>query len=273
MEKLINIVIPVYKVQPDEYELISLNRCMQVLGSYDFSIVCPESFDAGYYENLFAVNHITYTVRRFENSYFKDLNAYSALMLNLQFYSRFKEYEYLLIYQLDAYVFRDELPYWCGLGYDYIGAPWIKYTAEGNVELCNVGNGGLSLRRTRAFINRLSYRYPLKSPRRIWKEFNVCDKYSKILYLPVILMKMFGYKNTMKYFVENTIYLEDIFWCVFLKDTKFPLKIPDVKLASRFAVEKGIKHIYRENNEELPFACHAWHRYDYDFWRKYIFDK
>ncbi|MFR6542216.1 MAG: DUF5672 family protein [Butyricimonas virosa] len=26
---------------------------------------------------------------------------------------------------IDAFVFRDELTYWCTLNYDYIGAPWL----------------------------------------------------------------------------------------------------------------------------------------------------
>jgi hypothetical protein len=246
---------------------------MKILGSYDFSIVCPENFDMVHYEKLFITSGINYVVQRFDNDYFRNLNTYSLLMLSTQFYNRLKEYEYLLIYQLDAYVFRDELSHWCGLGYDYIGAPWIEESenqTENVIKLTEVGNGGLSLRRTQAFIDRLNYRYPLKSPRRIWKEFNVFGKYSKILHLPVILMKMLGYKNTMKYFIKHTVYLEDIFWCVFLEDTKLPLNIPDVKLASRFCVEKGIKHLYVENGNKLPFACHAWHRHDYDFWRKYM---
>jgi hypothetical protein len=269
MNTLVQITIPVYKIQPDKYELISFNQCIKLLGSYDFSSVCPENFDASYYKDLFDSNHIAYTIQRFDNEYFKDLNTYSALMLSSQFYNRFKEYEYLLIYQLDAYVFRDELPYWCGLGYDYIGAPWIEKSGT-VIKLATVGNGGLSLRHTQAFISRLSYRYPLKSPQRIWKEFNVFNRYSRILHLPVILMKIFGYKNTMSYFVKHTIYLEDVFWCVFLNDSKFPLEIPDAKLASLFCVEKGIRQLYAENDNKLPFACHAWRKYDYDFWKGYI---
>jgi hypothetical protein len=266
---MVKIVIPVYKVQPDKYELISLRQCMKVLGSYDFSIVCPEHLDVSSYEELLVSNKINYEIQRFEDAYFTGLEAYSSLMLSLRFYKRFETHDYILIHQLDAYVFRDELAHWCGLGYDYIGAPWIDVTENG-VKLTYVGNGGLSLRRTQAFISRLLYRYPLKSPKRIWEEFNIYKPYSKALRLPVILAKTAGYKNTVKYFVKHNKYLEDIFWCVFLNDTKLPLNIPDAGLASRFCVEKGIKHIYAENNNELPFACHAWNKYDYDFWKNYI---
>ena len=33
----------------------------------------------------------------------------------------------MLIYQLDAYVFKDELLNWANKGYDYIGAPWLPW--------------------------------------------------------------------------------------------------------------------------------------------------
>ena len=81
----------------------------------------------------------------------------------------FLDSEYILIYQLDAFVFKDELKEWCQKGYDYIGAPWIA-TIENTIWLkyfnivarkfrsknknnreqifFKVGNGGFSLRRT-----------------------------------------------------------------------------------------------------------------------------
>lgn len=33
----------------------------------------------------------------------------------------------MLVYQLDAYAFKDELFFWASLGYDYIGAPWMPH--------------------------------------------------------------------------------------------------------------------------------------------------
>lgn len=35
-----------------------------------------------------------------------------------------------MIYQLDAWVFNDELSSWCSLGYDYIGAPFFPYRGK-----------------------------------------------------------------------------------------------------------------------------------------------
>ncbi len=43
-------------------------------------------------------------------------------MMDNTFYKQFLNYEYILIYQLDAFVFKDELNY-CSQGIDYVGAP------------------------------------------------------------------------------------------------------------------------------------------------------
>jgi hypothetical protein len=46
--------------------------------------------------------------------------------LSEEFYQAFTDFEFMLIYQLDAFVFRDELADWCRSGYEYIGAPWLR---------------------------------------------------------------------------------------------------------------------------------------------------
>ncbi|GHT79498.1 hypothetical protein AGMMS50262_23270 [Bacteroidia bacterium] len=273
MDKLVNIVIPIYKEQPDKYELISLNQGIEILNSYDFSIVCPQSLDTNYYENLLIENKINFTIQRFDDSYFVNLDSYSSLLLNISFYKRFVDYDYILIYQLDAYVFKDELSYWCSLGYDYIGAPWPKdifVMEKGNIVFDKVGNGGFSLRKVQSFIDRLNYPYPLKTLNELKKEFACFNKLQMILRLPVLGLKVLGYKNTIGYFIKKGNLLEDVFWCIFLEETRIPLKIPTVKLASQFCMEIGAKQLYEENEKTLPFGCHAWLKRNYDFWRKFI---
>ena len=49
----------------------------------------------------------------FEDEYFKGISGYNRLMMSEVFYRRFIGYEYILIYQLDAYIFKDELKKWC----------------------------------------------------------------------------------------------------------------------------------------------------------------
>ena len=76
-------------------------------------------------------------------------------MLSSEFYRRFSKFEYILIYQLDAFVFKDQLNYWCKKGYDYIGAPWFEgfHLTKTGVNIIGVGNGGFSLRRVKTHID------------------------------------------------------------------------------------------------------------------------
>ena len=271
MSKLVTITIPIYKSEPDKYEIVSLLQCIKILNNYDIAIVCPQSLDSKYYENLFISHNINFSFQRFEDKYFKGIDEYSLLMLNLEFYNRFKEYQYILIYQLDAYVFKDELKYWCGLNYDYIGAPWIRYQPYGtNTILKRVGNGGLSLRRTQIFIERLSYRYPVKSFKRIWKDYGSYNPIQRIIRLPIMLYRALGYRNTMKYFSRKIFVNEDAFWCVFLENTKHKLNLPDIDTAAKFSVETGAKQFYEKNQSTLPFGCHAWQKQESDFWKNFI---
>ena len=70
--------------------------------------------------------------------------------MNYDFYNGFRKYKFMLVHQLDAYVFKDDLLYWTKQGYDYIGAPWFEGmdNAGTNASLLpEIGNGGFSLRK------------------------------------------------------------------------------------------------------------------------------
>ena len=51
------------------------------------------------------------------------------MLLTADFYRRFTDYEYILIHQLDVFLFEDKLLEFCDMGYDYIGAPYPKFDA------------------------------------------------------------------------------------------------------------------------------------------------
>ncbi len=142
------IVIPLYKKISDEREKASLKQGLSVFRDYDIFVICPESFDETWldeYKNI----HQRIRLKRFANDYFVSTKSYNLLMLNPEFYKKFSNYEFMLIYQTDAYVFRDELQYWCDKGFDFIGAPWFKnfdYTGKETEFLPHAGNGSFCLR-------------------------------------------------------------------------------------------------------------------------------
>ncbi|MBP5515592.1 MAG: hypothetical protein J6X86_01460 [Bacteroidales bacterium] len=184
-------------------------------------------------------------------------------MLDKHFYQRFAEYEYMLVYQLDAWVFRDELDDWCNKGYDYIGAPWIEKDENGNIELAGVGNGGFSLRRIQHFIDVLSHRGPVRSGKQLHLKPSIKNKVYKFFY-------SLGYQNNLSYYKKDETIFEDIFLSIFLADTKLRALTPDAETACHFAFEQAPSYLYSKT-KQLPFGCHAWQKYEYDsFWKEHI---
>ena len=119
MSTKIAVVIPVYREELTDLEKISLTQCRKVLGRYPLIFVAPEGKNFSY----FAAGD---AVANFPAEYFRSTQTYSRLLMSPQFYETFSDFDYMLIYQLDAFVFYDALEEFCSLGYDYIGAPWPR---------------------------------------------------------------------------------------------------------------------------------------------------
>ncbi|MCH5599704.1 DUF5672 family protein [Niabella ginsengisoli] len=166
------IVIPIYKPLINANEQESLKQCFKVLGKHPIVFIKPETLDISSYLPFIGDNK--FKIESFDSGFFADIRGYNRLMLSQEFYGRFLNYKYMLIYQLDAFVFRDDLLYWCEQGYDYIGAPWVNpykfkkqvkayFHHRWNVKQKNtisptwlqfhnrVGNGGFSLRNVKKF--------------------------------------------------------------------------------------------------------------------------
>ena len=160
------VVIPVYRSLVTPEEKISYDRVLTVFKKKPIVLIAP----AGLNTAEFARGHERLRVERFDRAWFQSHRGYSRLLLTPGFYERFLPYEYILICQTDAFVFADCLSGWCGRGYDYIGAPWVGLEKEMAQQARDrvlirriwpwlhertnaaVGNGGFSLRRTRAFL-------------------------------------------------------------------------------------------------------------------------
>lgn len=237
------VVIPVYQASMTDAEQISLRQCMNVLGNYPVIVVKPAALDL----SAFKQQYPSLTFQSFDNSFFTGVDAYNRLMVSVDFYRAFTAYEYILIYQLDAFVFRDELQKWCGKGYDYIGAPSLHQPefdcipAESARDFAHalsthrvVLNGGLSLRKISSFLRYL-------------KIYNI--------------------------FYPAWIGNEDMLFCqeaTRLKPMKLFMNLPEWREALHFAFEKSPAASYELTDHQLPFACHAWERYDAAFWAPFI---
>lgn len=252
------VVIPYYKNELTDSELKSLQACVSILGTYDIFLISPDSLDT----SDICQKYPLLKVRRFGNESFHSLRGYNKLMLSEKFYSRFTDYTYILIYQLDAFVFKDELQLWADKGYDYIGAPWIrskKYPFWRGI--------------TKSRIKRVWYKLTFNK-KRLYKSISgeVGNGGFSLRKVSKMLQITHSYKEKIaKQLDDNqTFYPEDV-WLLFGLKRKDRLNKPSFEEALQFAMEMRPAQAYQWNNNTLPFGCHAFSRDSHkDFWAPFI---
>jgi hypothetical protein len=185
-------------------------------------------------------------------------------MVCKSFYESYKDYSHLLICQTDALVFSDEILKWINYDYSYIGAPWFVGMDKPvkPLNFLGVGNGGLSMREIEVFINVLSN--PIKTC--IDEFMKHCIKKSIVNFLTKKFLFYYRYK------FKNSDLNEDYFWGVVVPEYFEYFKVPDPLIAADFSFEVQPEYLYKIKNMKLPFGCHAWERYEKNFWLN-IFNK
>lgn len=261
-----SIVIPIYKAHPSRNELKSFCQCYKVLGSHPIFVVTYKGLELNEYANAI---HRNINCKYFEESFFSSVSAYNELMTSYSFYYAFRNYKYILIYQLDAWVFNDSLIDWCNRGYDYVGAPWFENfgSYEENSQLWKVGNGGFSLRRVDKFLSLTNPMTKIRSSKEVFQTF-----YKGFTTLPSCMLKCLGRKNNVAYYKNSYKYInEDVFFTINMSEYKrLRLKTPSAEDAAYFAFECSPRYLFKLTNHKLPFGCHAWEKYDLDFWHEFI---
>ncbi|MBL0730294.1 DUF5672 family protein [Piscinibacter sp. HJYY11] len=254
------VVIPCYQAQLRPFEEVSLAQCRKVLAAHDTVLVKPGSLDLSDICSRFGITR----TESFDDAYFRGIAGYNRLMLSDDFYARFAEYDYILIHQLDAFVFRDELGQWCQADYDYVGAPWLpvpgvptrlrevyirarqyyyRWTnridpasrgAHKGQYMYAVGNGGFSLRRVKAMRS--------------------------------VLKRMATTVN--EYCAEDgKVHHEDLFFSIEANRYLPRVKVPSFREAAGFAWEMFPATAQQLNQGRLPFGCHAWQKLHPEEWR------
>lgn len=256
-----------------ENESSSFRQCCSILNRYDITIISPDGLDISCYTKVLNEYNTTFFHIEFDKSAFLNIEGYNKLMLDKNFYDKFKQYEYILIHQLDAYVFEDKLEYWCKQGFDYIGAPWFfkLWRFKHTKRLTSVGNGGFSLRRVEACLNVLNHKGQFKE--KALSLFALKNSiFLKLLKLPFNRLISIGFRNinTVPFFVSINSKTEDMFWGIDTRDTLVDFKVAPVEKGIEFAFECNPEFLFEKNDNKLPFGCHAYMKYEPKFWAKYI---
>lgn len=261
MFEQVAVVIPRYRPILTEDDAVSIRHLHTYLNGIPMFWVTPASLD------FQAQGH---HVLRFPDQCFRDINAYSRLLLSLEFYQAFEVYSYILIYQLDCLVFSPQLLEWVRKGCDYTGAPLFVSKTDPAIGKLRVGNGGFSLRRVQAFIDTLtSTRKPslaacLQLPLLDMQLAPSIERTKKRL--QIYRQMRAGVKAYTSFYSLN----EDLFWSdrAALFNPRFRTAL--VNEALKFAFEIHPRYCYRLNHEQLPFGCHAWARWDRWFWEPFL---
>ncbi|GMQ29568.1 DUF5672 family protein [Algoriphagus confluentis] len=248
------ILIIVHKKIPTFFEKMSLIQCLNILGSHPIKLVCPIGLDVSEYLEVNKDLEFDFINPNWHSNY----TMFNRLKISPFLYERYRDYNYIMFYELDSWVFRDELLYWCSKGYDYIGAPWIglnvyswlymkniypfelkliwKFLDKSKINI--VGNGGFSLRKTKSML---------------------------------INSKLFSFRG------RNWDSNEDSFFCHYVSSFNKFFKVADFPNALKFSFDVSPDKSYQLNNFELPFGCHGFSRSDlpnyvnnFEFWRDHI---
>lgn len=264
------VIVPVYRPELSENERISFSRTLEILGHHIIVLVCPDIFDSHNFDSLASKYGVQLKYERFNNEFFKGIKGYNRLLLSDFFYRRFGKYDYILICQLDAYVFKDILNEWCCKGYDYVGPPMFDdKNPVVSLDGMTVGNGGFSLRKVQSFLNFFDSKKNVFSPRQIVDRIYLWKKPQTRLF--VWFLMWLGWKNKPHSVAKTYKYNEDCFWSVLLDNSRFALSKPKSEEALQFAFERFPKQLYQLTNCSLPFGCHGWWKYQYDdFWHEFI---
>jgi len=175
---------------------------------------------------------------RLPSKYFTSVKAYGSLMVSKDFYGLFADFDYILIHQLDCFVFASHLDSFCALGFDYI-APLILGRSDGYWPSYDiVGVGGFSLRKVDSFLKVLELiKHPLFS--------------SEALSLASRIERNGA---------------EDMFWSLSASsiDPSFSVATPEIALA--FGFEGDPRKSYSRALNYQPFGCHHWNKLKFFLW-------
>lgn len=265
------VVIPVFRNPLTRAEQMAFGRCLSVLGRHPIVLLAPETLDTG----DLAGDHPALRKETFPDQYFSSAYAYNRLLLSDEFYARFTAYDYMLLHQLDAFVFSDQLLEWCRRGYDYIGAPWIWSARDPNPAyrlysglmrtVCRwiARSHPTAQHADKFFLRQLSYATGNGgfSLRRVARMREI---------LAALPARAELYRSARPGLADNRPagrWSEDVFFCLEANRFRRHVRTPPLKIAVRFAWETNPAIAARLTGGALPFGCHAWDKLHRDQWR------
>jgi len=172
-------------------------------------------------------------------------------------------------------VFSDQLEHWCGRNCDFIGPPWVKHKDAPYYGMKSyenrVGNGGFSLRKGSSFLKVFDSTRKAIDPDEYWKQFYAHRPLrERIRHYPKKIVMGSRRFNNSRWEMDRWERNEELF-IVNRASYYYPeFSIAPLEDALRFGFECVPRYCYELNDNRLPFGCHAWERYDREFWEPFL---
>ena len=268
LQKELCVIIPVHKQELTFYEKKSLLACKEQLSGYDCYLVFPEEMDISSYTSVFA----GLLLKPVNPIWLSSIEKYNKMKLSLWFYEIFAKYNYMLTYELDAYIFNSNIEGTNCLTFDFIGAPFFEgyWAANYDSPFMKGCNSGFSIRNIQSCIKVLN---GMKKYRLHWFFYRIF--LSPISSLRLNINKLT--KGKFEVFVTGrfSFYFadfhlnEDVIWSEVVPQL-FPFfKIADPMSALKFSFEYNLNKSLQLNGGKMPLGCHAWYKH-LEFWKDYI---
>lgn len=259
------VVVPIYRPELNIYERISLHRTFLALGGHLLSLLVPRSRQQAIQLILQELlpPGTSFQWHVVDDSHLDSHHSYNQLMLEPGFYRHYESHSHLLICQLDAYVFEDQLLLWCRQPYDFIGAPlYLANAPYGHDHALCIGVGGFSLRRVQPILRLLEANPIIFRAREFIEHIQPFNIKARALFLSRFLRcqlndgcHLAAQNNQLSRWMGVN---EDTVFSKYLPRYCSSFRLPSYETAVAFCIDKYVEHELASLAGVLPFAAHAW---------------
>jgi len=118
MKELVSVIIPILNPELNPVQERLLHHSLEMLANYPIIFITFPNADLSIVREHQKEIDVVY----FPKEYFQSRRALAKLFLMSDFYEQFSWSSFLLVHELNSWVLKDELHYWCKQGYDYLRA-------------------------------------------------------------------------------------------------------------------------------------------------------
>lgn len=247
------VVIPLYTTLLDRWASLALRSAESVFSRRQIVFVGPHDV---------AKSPLATTLRTrgcivlgLESHHFASRSTYNSMLLQPDFFRMFVEFDYILLFQLDAFALRDTLDYWMSLNFDFIGAPLRRsYGRTGSAGVGPGLNGGLSLRRVDSALRVLGS----SRGRRIrMRDAAAMERHPRLWVIRTVRDGLiFNFSSGRRAPKVN----EDLYWSYFAPRANPWFRVPNADVARGFACDAANNWPSRLEFSQTTIGIHAVHR-------------